>query len=100
MIYMPLLHRTIPSNEVRAPVVPRGEAIVVGRYRADKPKVALVNPEDLKMLEAAHDTLQAIGQLGPLPLDDLALKTLEIEDRPSPIGAIEDADQINKLLDL
>jgi hypothetical protein len=61
---MPLLHRPIPSNEVRA----------------------------------ARDTRQAIGQLGPLPLDDLALKTLEIEDRPSPQGAIEDADEINKLL--
>jgi hypothetical protein len=31
-------------------------------------------------------------------LDDLALKTLEIEDRPSPAGAIEDADEIAALL--
>lgn len=97
---MPLLHRTVAANEVRAPVVPRGEAIVVSRYRADRPKVALVNPDDLEMLEAAHDALQAIGQLEPLPLDDLALKTLEIEDRPSPQGAIEDAGRINKLLGL
>jgi hypothetical protein len=97
---MPLMHRTIKSNEVRAPVVPRGEAIVVDRYRENNPKVALVNPEDLKMLEDAHDMLQALGQLGPTPLDDLAITTLELEDRPSRRGAIEDADEIAKLLDL
>ena len=51
------------------------------------------------MFDDIHE-LHAIGLLVPPPFDDLALKTLEIEDRPSPRGAIEDAIQIARLLDL
>jgi hypothetical protein len=95
---MPLRHRSIKSNEIRAPEVPRGEAVIVGRYRKDNPKVALVNPDDLAMLEESHDLLQGAGQLEAIPLDDLALKTLALEDRPT--GAVEDAARIAAILDL
>lgn len=97
---MPLHRRSIQSNEVRTPDVPRGEAVIVGRYRMDRPKVALVNPEDLTMLEESHDMLQTIGRLEPLPLDALTLKTLAIEDRPDPEGSVEDPDRITALLGL
>jgi hypothetical protein len=87
------------SNDVRAPEVPRGEVVIVGRYSEKKPKVALINPADLAMLEHAHNTLQAIGQLDDLPVDELTLKTLAIEDRPDP-QSIEDPEAIAAALGL
>ena len=56
---------------------------MVGRYSEKTPKVALVNPEDLAMLEDAHDLLSAIV-LEDVPVDELTLKTLAAEDRPEP----------------
>jgi hypothetical protein len=87
------------SNDVRAPEVPRGEVVIVGRYSEKKPKVALINPADLAMLEHAHDTLQAFGRLDDLPVDELTLKTLAIEDRPDP-QSIEDPEAIAAALGL
>jgi hypothetical protein len=97
---MPLEHKTVKANDVRAPEVARGEALIVGRYRDDNPKVALVNPEDLAMLEDAHDLLQGLGALEPLHLDELARKTLALEDRPDAEPTVEDPEQIAALLDL
>jgi hypothetical protein len=94
-----LLHRSAKSNDVRAPAVDRGEAVIVTRYSEDSPKVALVNPDDLAMLEEAYDLLAAAGELDPLAVDDLTLKTLQIEERPD-TSSIEDPAQIAALLDL
>lgn len=97
---MPLTHETAPANDVRTPEVQRGTAIIVGRYRADNPKVALVHPDDLAMLEESHDLLEEIGGLAPLPLSDLALEALGHEDRPDPAALVEDGDEIESLLAL
>lgn len=97
---MPLDRKVIKSNDVRAPEVSRGEALVVSRYRQDNPKVALVNPEDLAMLEESYDILQTIGRLEPLPIGDLTLKAQQLEDRPDPDALVEDPDQIAAILDL
>lgn len=96
---MPFVHRPMKSNDVRVPDVPRGEIVIVSRYSEKTPKVALVNPADLVMLEHAHDTLQAIGGLDPLPLDELTLKTLAAEDRPNE-RSVEDPDAIIAALGL
>jgi hypothetical protein len=97
---MPLRHKVARSNDVRAPAVSRGTAVIVGRYRADNPKVALIHPEDLAMLEESHDMLQNIGKLESLPVSDLALSAIADEDRPSPGALIEERDEIEALLDL
>lgn len=96
---MPLAHRSISSNDVRAPAVPRGEVVIVSRYSEATPKVALVNPADLAMLEDAHNTLQAIGQLDSTPADELTVRTLAAEDRPD-ARSIEDPDAIAAALRL
>jgi hypothetical protein len=95
------LHReTRPADDVRAPAVPRGTAVIVTRYRAETTKVALVNPEDLVMLEEAHDLIEAAGSLEPERLSPTALKALRAEDRPSRSTRVERADQIAAILDL
>jgi hypothetical protein len=71
------------SNEVRVPEVPRGEVVMVGRYSEKTPKVALINPEDLAMLEDAHELLSTIT-LEDVPVDELTVKTLATEDSPEP----------------
>jgi len=63
---------------------------MVGRYSEKTPKVALVNPEDLAMLEDAHDLLSAIV-LEDVPVDELTLKTLAAEDRPEPESVTDPA---------
>lgn len=88
------------SNDLRAPSVPRGTAVIVTRYREDVAKVALVNPEDLAMLEEAHDLLEALGEVAPAPLSKLSRKALRLEDRPNADARIEDAEQIAAILDL
>lgn len=95
------LHRdTRPADDVRAPAVPRGTAVIVTRYRAEAAKVALVNPEDLAMLEEAHELLEAAGRLEPETLSPIALKALRAEDRPDPGARVERGDQIAAILDL
>jgi len=97
---MGLKRETKKSNDVRAPAVPRGRAVIVTRYRDDKPKVALVNPDDLAMLEEAHELLESAGRLEPAPVSDLALKALRLEDRPDEDARVEDADRIAAILGL
>ncbi len=99
VVVVPLHRTSVPSNSVRAPKVARGEALIVDRY-AKEPKVALVNPDDLAMLEESHDLLQTISKLEPLDLDDLTLKAIAAEDRPDPNGALEDPEKIAALLGL
>jgi hypothetical protein len=96
---MAFVYRSMKSNEVRTPAVPRGEVIIVGRYSEKTPKVALVNPEDLTMLETSHNALLAAGQLRSLPVDELTLKTLAVEDRPA-AESIEDPEAIAAALGL
>jgi hypothetical protein len=96
---MPLSHRSMLSNEVRVPDVPRGEVVIVGRYSEKTPKVALINPEDLAMLEDSHNLLKRIAELEELPVDELTLKTLAIEDRPD-AESITDPSAIAAILDL
>jgi hypothetical protein len=79
---MGLKRKTMKSDEVRAPAVPRGTAVIVTRYREDVAKAALVSPQDLAMLAESHDVLQTLAQLQPLPLCAAALKALRLEDRP------------------
>lgn len=86
--------------KVRAPAVPRGRAVIVTRYREDVAKVALVNPEDLAMLEESHDLLQTLAKLQPLPLCAAALKALRLEDRPDHAARVESAGRIAELLGL
>lgn len=98
---MALHHLSIPANDVRAPEVPRGETRIVSRYgNKAQAKVALVNPEDLAMLEECYDAVVAASQLRGPEIDDLTRKTIALEDRPSPEGSIEDAAQIKALLGL
>jgi hypothetical protein len=97
---MPLRHRTRPADDIRAPAVPRGEAVIVTRYRAEAAKVALVNPDDLAMLEESHDLIEAAGLLDAEPLTPTALKALRSEDRPDRRSRVERADQIISILDL
>src|SRR5918996_1607782 len=68
---MSLQRQTMTADEVRAPAVPRGRAIIVTRYREDVAKVALVNPEDLAMLEESHDLLGALETAAPPSLGKL-----------------------------
>ena len=96
---MPLDRTTVPSNKLRAPEVSRGEALIVDRYHKEA-KVALVNPEDLAMLEESHELLEQLSRLEPLEVDALTLKTLAIEDQPDPAGPLEDPKQIAALLGL
>ena len=88
------------ADEVRAPAVPRGRAIIVTRYREDVAKVALVNPEDLAMLEESHDLLGALETAVPPSLGKLTRKALRLEDRPDPDARVEDADRIAEILEL
>jgi hypothetical protein len=97
---MPLDKTTRPSDQVRAPFVPRGSAVIVTRYREEVAKVALVNPEDLAMLEATHDFVQALGRLEPTQLSETALRAIELEDRPQPDARVEDPEQIAEILKL
>lgn len=71
--------------------------MIVGRYRDDNPKVALVNPEDLAMLEESHDLIQSASVLEPLPRSPLVLKALAIEDQPDDDALIDDPDTLAKL---
>ena len=90
-----------PSDEVRVPEVPRGRAVIVTRYREEVAKVALVNPEDLAMLERSHELLEALDQLAATTkLSEAELDALEVEDRPDPAACIEDAEQISAILRL
>lgn len=98
--WVALQRETRKSDEVRAPAVPLGTAIIVTRYREDFAKVALVNPEDLKMLEESHDLLNAVGTIAPLSLSNLTAKALRFEDRPDPDARVEDADRIAEILEL
>jgi hypothetical protein len=95
-----LQRETKKADDVRAPSVPRGTAVIVTRYRQDVAKVALVNPDDLTMLEEAHELMQAAGSLEPEPLSSTALKALRAEDRPDPGARVENAEQIAAILDL
>ncbi len=88
------------SDEVRAPAVPRGRAVIVTRYREDVAKVALVNPHDLAMLEESHDLLRSLAELQPLPLCAAALKALRLEDRADDSARVESAGRIAELLGL
>lgn len=97
---MTLQRETMKSGEVRAPAVPRGMSIIVTRYREDVAKVALVNPEDLAMLEESHDLLGSLEALEPPSLSRIASKALLLEDRPGPDARVEDADRIAELLEL
>lgn len=97
---MPLKHESKQSNDLRAPAVPRGTAVIVTRYREDVAKVALVNPEDLAMLEESHDLLEALGSTRPASLSRIERKALRSEDRPDPDSRVEDAERIAELLDL
>lgn len=97
---MALEHETKQANDVRAPSVPRGTAVIVTRYREDVAKVALVNPEDLSMLEQSHDLLQALSNFEPLPASDIALKALRLEDRPNAGARVEDPERIAAILKL
>lgn len=96
---MALIHNTIPSNKLRTPEVPRGEALIVDRYHKED-KVALVNPEDLAMLEESHELLERLGRIESLEVDGLTLKTLAQEDQPDPDGPLEDPERIAALLGL
>ncbi len=89
-----------PSDQVRAPFVPRGSAVIVTRYREEVAKVALVNPEDLAMLEQSHEFVQGLGKLDPEPLSDTALKALALEDRPRAEARVEDPAKIAEILNL
>jgi hypothetical protein len=87
------------SNEVRVPDVPRGEVVIVGRYSEKTPKVALINPEDLAMLEDSYNLLKRIEELGELAVDELTLKTLAVEDLPD-AESVTDPSTIAAILDL
>jgi hypothetical protein len=87
------------SNKVRVPDVPRGEVVIVGRYSEKTPKVALINPEDLAMLEDSYNLIKRIEELGELPVDELTLKTLAVEDRPD-AESITDPSAIAAILNL
>lgn len=97
---MGLRHDRVPADDVRAPAVPRGTAVIVTRYRAEAPKVALVNPEDLAMLEETHELLEAAGLLEAETLSPTALKALRAEDRPDRQARVERPEEIAAILDL
>ncbi len=97
---MALERTTLRSDDVRAPKVPRGTAVIVTRYRDDNAKVALVNPDDLTMLEESHALLGAIGVLEGEPSSELALKALSLEDRPREDARVEDPERIAAILGL
>ena len=97
---MSFTRRIVKGDSVRVPDVSRGEAVIVTRYREDQPKVALVNPQDLNMLEESHRLLVSMGRLEPIDVDALTLKTLSQEDRPDPAAAIEDPESLKALLGL
>lgn len=99
-VVVALQRQTRQADDVRAPAVPRGTAIIMTRYREDVAKVALVNPDDLAMLEEAQELVDALGALEPDPLSDTALKALRAEDRPDPAARVENAKQIAAILDL
>jgi hypothetical protein len=95
------LHReTKRSDDVRAPAVPRGTTVIVTRYRENAPKVALVNPDDLAMLEASHELVEGLGELESSPVSGIALKALRAEDRPAAGKQVESAKKIAEILDL
>jgi hypothetical protein len=95
-----LQRETKKSDEVRAPAVARGRAIIVTRYREDVAKVALVNPEDLAMLEESHDLLDALKAVVPPSPSKTTRKALRLEDRPDPDARVEDAARIAEILEL
>ncbi|MEK6328630.1 MAG: hypothetical protein AABM66_14070 [Actinomycetota bacterium] len=97
---MTLQRETRKSDEVRAPAVPRGTAIIVTRYREDVAKVALVNPEDLAMLEESHDLLDGLETVASSSPSKITAKALRLEDRPDPDARVEDADRIAEILEL
>lgn len=97
---MALRHETRRSNDVRAPAVSRGTAVIVTRYREDVAKVALLNPRDLAMLERSHELVEAAAQIEPQALSNTAIRALQLEDRPNPTDRVESAEQIAAILDL
>lgn len=97
---MALKHTPKQSNHLRAPAVPRGTAVIVTRYRDDIAKVALVNPEDLAMLEESHDLLEGLSEIAPASLSTISRKALRLEDRPDADARVEDAERIAAILEL
>lgn len=97
---MVLAREIVKANDVRAPEVPRGTAMIVARYRDDNAKVAIVNPADLAMLEESHEMIQAAGKLSGLPISELTLTAHRLEDRPDAGALVEDPAEIAALLDL
>lgn len=73
---------------------------MVGRYSEDRIKAAVLNPEDLEMLEDSHELVEQLGRLDPVPLTDLELRVLEAEERPNARRAVEDPAEIKALLGL
>lgn len=80
--------------------MPRGTAVIVTRYREEVAKVALIHPEDLAMLEASHDLLQALDSPEHLPVSDIARKALQFEARPDANARVEDPERIAEILRL
>jgi hypothetical protein len=89
---MALLRRSSSANAVRVPVVPRGEAVSVSRYRESSVKAVVINPEDLKMFEESFDLIQEIAALEPLELDGDMAHHAVAEARPGEV--VEDPEQI------
>jgi hypothetical protein len=71
-----LRRETKPSDEVRAPAVPRGKAVIVTRYREEVAKVVLIHPDDLDMLEESHELLEEIVAKTSEAADAIARKAL------------------------
>ena len=81
-----LKHENKQSNVLRAPAVPRGTAVIVTRYRADVAKVALVNPEDLAMLEPYLPLCTQLGRLSMSLADHPSVDRIEVSYRGHQIG--------------
>src|SRR2546427_9801803 len=95
---MALERETKKSDDVRAPAVPRGRAVICTRYREEVAKVALVNPDDLAMLEESHELLEEIVAKTSAAASAIARKALQLEDRPDSRSAVEDVDRIAETL--
>jgi hypothetical protein len=90
-----------PSDQVRVPEVPRGTAVVVTRYREEVAKVAVVNPQDLAMLERSHELIEALHELAePVEPTDAELAAAAAAEGPRPEQPIEAPAQIAAILRL
>jgi hypothetical protein len=81
------------------PAPASGDVLVINRYRNERPKAVVLNPDDYTYLREAAELVDEAGMLADT-VSAGALEARELEDRPRDEVLVEDSGRIAELLDL